>query len=121
MQYHVKIHWVYPCYLFIFRSGVQALSVRTQVQKLGGNHNSTLRTLGALYSLLVVEEQGAHPESQGLDCRYGCVVQMRGVTGCIPVIIGNIVGIIPSKRAFAHDSFAPPFPGGANELLHHVQ
>ena len=29
--------------------------------KLGKNHNATLRTVGVLYSLLVVEGQGAHP------------------------------------------------------------
>ena len=39
--------------LFSFRSGVQALNVHAQVQKLGRNHNATLRTLGVLYFLLV--------------------------------------------------------------------
>ena len=47
---------------FIFRSGVQALTVRAQVQSLEKN----LRTLGVLYFLLVVEGQGTHPRASGI-------------------------------------------------------
>ena len=48
---------------------MQALSVRAQVQDLEKNHNVTLRTLGVLYSLLVVEGQGAHPQVSGIRNR----------------------------------------------------
>ena len=34
--------------------------------KLGNPHNATLRTLGVLYSLLVVEGQGAPPRASGI-------------------------------------------------------
>ena len=52
--------------------------MRAQVQNMEKHHNATLRTLGVLYSLLVVEGQGAHPEPQELGSRYECVVQLRG-------------------------------------------
>ena len=45
-------------------SGVQALSVRAQVQNQK-NHNANPRTLGVLYSLLMVEGQGAQPRASG--------------------------------------------------------
>ena len=37
--------------------------VRSQVRKLGRNHNATPSTLGVLYFLLLVEGQGAHPRA----------------------------------------------------------
>ena len=45
---------------------MQALSVRAQVKNVGKHHNATLRTLGVLYFLLVVEVQGAHPQASGI-------------------------------------------------------
>lgn len=55
------------------------LFVRTSVHasgaKLGKPLVQTPEPLGVLYSLLVVE---LTPETQGIESRYGCVVQMRG-------------------------------------------
>ena len=49
----------------IYRSGVQALSVRTQVQNVENPHSANPSTLGVQYPLLVVEGQGAHPRASG--------------------------------------------------------
>ena len=55
-------------------SGVQALGVGAQVQNLENPHNANLRTLGVLYSLLLVEEQGAQPRApKGTLLGFGSV------------------------------------------------
>ena len=51
--------------LLLLRSGVQALSVRAQVQNAGKNHSADPRTLGVPYPLLVAEGQGAHTQASG--------------------------------------------------------
>ena len=63
-----------------FGSGAQALSVRSQVNKLGRNHNATPSTLGVLFFLLVVEGQGA-------------TFQSRLQSGCQPVS-SNVVNML---------------------------
>jgi len=64
-------HWVIFVF-FLFRR----TSVHASGAKLGKPLVQTPEPLGVLYSLLVVE---LTPETQGIESRYGCVVQMRGL------------------------------------------
>ena len=71
------ISGIVPTLYIKHRSGVQAPGVRSKVKKNGTNHSATPSilgntptmpgttpsTLGVLYSLLVVEGQGAHPRA----------------------------------------------------------
>ena len=61
----LKIHTVVPVcllYLYCARTGSRGTDA-LECKFFWGNHNATLRTLYGLYSLLVVEGQGAHPHT----------------------------------------------------------
>ena len=101
-------HGTFPFFLFLIQ--VCRLSVYTLKYKTcKKNHNATLRTLGVLYSLLVVEGQGAHPGAKEGDPHHSTMrvwAQMRfGQTPALPSPCAQLCHTPPfSPRGFSRGS-----------------